>query len=83
MTADIEHTPTLPSWLCRNCAGQWPCRTAKLQLLATLTPTQLTLHGWSYLEDAAQDLPALNLAAALARFVTWPEHADDLQPGPE
>lgn len=82
---NFEHLAGRPFWDCRDCGQPWPCTEAKKQLLATLSPTQLSIHGMSRLEVAARDLPTMTISDAFERFVswTWPENAAAYEAPPE
>ena len=73
------HLPQRPLWLCRICAGPWPCGEARLALLrehgADLTYLRISLA--SQMHDALRDLIRLNRheaptpEAAFTRFLAW------------
>jgi hypothetical protein len=82
---DVEHVAARPSWDCRKCGKPWPCTPAKRKLLDTLSPTQLVLQMWVYLEDAAIELQLVDFRETFHRFIswTWPEYRTEFQPPPE
>ncbi|ASW57766.1 hypothetical protein [Plantactinospora sp. KBS50] len=52
------HVPLRPTWLCRICAGPWPCGPAKLALLAGHDGDRIGLMITlaHYLHEAVYDL---------------------------
>ncbi|MEU1888450.1 hypothetical protein [Micromonospora sp. WMMD987] len=74
-----RHLPLRPLWLCRVCAGPWPCGTARLALVAEYAHDRAALHVHlcAVLHDAAADLYRLHPdtgpdpAALFTRFLAW------------
>ena len=73
------HLPLRPLWLCRVCAGPWPCPVARLTLRQEYAHDRIALSIYlcTVLHDAAADLYRLNPqdgpdpAALYARFLGW------------
>ncbi|MEU7802113.1 hypothetical protein AB0J14_21150 [Micromonospora arborensis] len=73
------HLPLRPLWLCRVCAGPWPCPVARLTLRQEYADDQIALSIYlcTVLHDAAADLYRLNPhdgpdpAALFTRFLGW------------
>ena len=73
------HTPQRPIWLCRTCAVDWPCLGARSLLSVDFVtdPVGLAVHLAVQLQDAIEDLSALNPnpgpdpAALRVRFLAW------------
>ena len=71
-----------PLWLCRVCAGPWPCQPARLLLLLEYRRDRvaLSIYMASCLFDAAADLLRLNPDPGprpdelFHRFVAWTRH---------
>jgi hypothetical protein len=67
-----------PTWLCRSCAGKWPCNPARLALLAEFGTHRLALHLYlaGQYVDALADLskvsPNTPHADLYDRFLGWP-----------
>ncbi|MBY8871217.1 hypothetical protein K7640_05070 [Micromonospora sp. PLK6-60] len=74
-----------PLWLCRVCAGPWPCQPARLLLLLEYRRDRVGLSVYlaGCLFDAAGDLLKLNAkpepspAELFDRFLAWTAHRDD------
>lgn len=67
-----EHLPMQPTWICANCAEEWPCGPAREQLRAdTGGGTALATLMWNYLEDFARDAGEGPLSGAFLRFIAW------------
>ena len=74
-----EHVPQRPLWLCRACAGPWPCGEARLNLLRQHREdlTWLRIYLASSMHEALADLVRLNPydvptpEAAWNRFLAW------------
>ncbi|MGI5213775.1 hypothetical protein [Plantactinospora sp. CA-290183] len=79
--AQPVHTPRRPIWLCRICAVDWPCLTARSLLTIEYVNDPIALHVYlaSMLQDAMDDLHLLNPnpgpdpARMYARFLGWPK----------
>ncbi|WP_343443453.1 hypothetical protein [Micromonospora schwarzwaldensis] len=69
------HVPMRPRWLCRVCAGPWPCQPARLLLLMDYRRDRVALSVYlaSCLFEAAADLLNLNPdpQELFDRFVGW------------
>ncbi|NJP33528.1 hypothetical protein HCJ94_16435 [Micromonospora sp. HSS6-12] len=73
------HTPLRPLWLCRACAGPWPCGSARVTLLREYAHDRVALliHLGGLLHDAAGQLHTLNPhdgpdpAQLFDRFLGW------------
>jgi hypothetical protein len=73
------HLPLRPLWLCRVCAGPWPCAPARLALKAEYVGNlvALSIYMATMLYEAAADLHRLNPepgqdpAELYARFIRW------------
>jgi len=80
------HLPQRPLWLCRVCAGPWPCGEARLALIRNHGDdmTYLRIYLASQMLDAIRDLVRLNPheaptpEATFARFLSWA--APDVSP---
>ncbi|MGI5145155.1 hypothetical protein ACQEVC_01945 [Plantactinospora sp. CA-294935] len=73
------HVPQRPIWLCRSCATEWPCLTARSRLAIEYArnPTALLVYLATMLHSAIDDLYRLNPhpgpdpARMYARFLAW------------
>ena len=73
------HLPQRPIWLCRVCAGPWPCGEARLALIREHADdlTYLRIYLASCMHDALRDLVRLNPYEAptpevtFRRFLSW------------
>lgn len=73
------HLPQRPLWLCRVCAGPWPCGEARLALIHEHADnlTSLRIYLAAQMIDAIRDLLALNYdeapkpEALFKRFLSW------------
>ena len=73
------HSPRRPLWLCRVCAGPWPCGAARLALLRDYAgaTTSLRVYLATCMHEAARDLLTLNRYDAPSpdalwnRFLAW------------
>lgn len=73
------HLPQRPLWLCRVCAGRWPCGAARLALLREHGGDlpYLRIYPAGCMHDALRDLLTLNRdeaptpEAAFTRFLAW------------
>ena len=73
------HLPQRPLWLCRVCAGPWPCGEARLALRREHRTdlTYLRIYLASQMRDALRDLIKLNPntaptpEATFNRFLAW------------
>ncbi|MFD0819370.1 hypothetical protein ACFQ0D_13860 [Micromonospora zhanjiangensis] len=73
-----RHTPVRPLWICRACAGPWPCSLARLLLKAEYwdrradLPVQMTTVLYEAVADLHRlDPAAVDPAAMFNRFVGW------------
>lgn len=73
-----SHVPLRPLWICRSCAGPWPCATARLLLKAEYHDDRAALAVFmsTVLHVAAEELGKLNNpgpqpAELFTRFVEW------------
>lgn len=75
MSDDITliHIPDRPSWKCRTCHDDWPCRVKKVLLINEFLtmPTNLYVMMALYMTEATQDLP-LPQGELYERFMAWP-----------
>ncbi|MDW3847079.1 hypothetical protein NMK34_10750 [Micromonospora sp. BRA006-A] len=77
------HVAIRPLWLCRVCAGPWPCQPARLLLLLEYRRDRvaLSIYMAGCLFDAAADLLRLNPdpgprpGELFHRFVAWTRHS--------
>ncbi|MCM0678641.1 hypothetical protein NCC78_28800 [Micromonospora phytophila] len=62
-----------PTWTCTGCGQDWPCVTKQSQLLVEFGGPRVALAVYlgSCLSAALQDLPALSVGHAQARFLGW------------
>ncbi|MGI5211675.1 hypothetical protein [Plantactinospora sp. CA-290183] len=75
----LQHLPQRPTWLCRTCAVDWPCLTARSLLTIEYAndPTALHIYLATMLYDAIDDLhrlhpnPGPDPAGLHARFLGW------------
>lgn len=67
------HSPRRPVWTCDGCSQDWPCPTARKELLAAYdgAMVSLALVLSARLVDAAYDLPAVPAGVLHARMVGW------------
>ncbi|MGI5213219.1 hypothetical protein [Plantactinospora sp. CA-290183] len=73
------HLPQRPIWLCRSCAAEWPCLTARtlLPIEYVADPTALHVYLATMLQAAIDDLHRLNPEPGpdpqrlYARFLGW------------
>jgi hypothetical protein len=73
------HVPHRPLWICRVCAGSWPCAIARLKLKAEYSDDRaaLCVYLCGLMHEAAADLYRLNPHDAPApqaifdRFTGW------------
>ncbi|MGX7675954.1 flavin reductase [Plantactinospora sp. DSM 117369] len=68
-----RHVPVHPSYRCRACGLDWPCRDARLALLTGFRGNRLSLMVYlgSHLARALQDLPDVHPALLASRFLHW------------
>ncbi len=74
-----RHRYMRPLWLCKSCAGPWPCQPAKLYLLGEYAENRIGLyiHLGTLLYDAVTDLyrldpnPGPDPRQLHARFLGW------------
>jgi hypothetical protein len=73
-----SHAPIRPIWICRACAGPWPCANARLSLKGEYENDRpgLSVYMATMLHEAVADLHRLNpseldLTAMFTRFVAW------------
>ncbi|NBE82027.1 hypothetical protein [Micromonospora rubida] len=72
-----RHLPMRPAWLCRVCAGQWPCPAAQLDLAAEFHGHTVALAFYlaASMHDALDDMYRLggrpDKTAMHARFLGW------------
>lgn len=68
-----DHIPIPRLWICRNCAGPWPCGTARLNLLREFTNDRIGLCVYlaSQYATAVDDLYPTHPALIYGRFVGW------------
>ncbi|MEQ4300958.1 hypothetical protein ABNF97_06125 [Plantactinospora sp. B6F1] len=73
------HLPRRPIWLCRACAAEWPCLTARTLLVIeyVVDPVGLSVYLATMLQAALRDHRLLNPAPGpdparmYARFLGW------------
>ena len=73
------HLPQRPLWLCRVCAGPWPCGEARLALIREHADdlAYLRIYLASQMHEALRDLTRLNPSeaptakATFDRFIAW------------
>lgn len=67
------HTPIPRLWICRNCAGPWPCGAARLRLLREFADNRLGLCVYLAAQSAiaAEDLRPTPPALIYGRFLGW------------
>lgn len=72
------HAPIRPMWICRTCAGPWPCAVARLLLKAEYCDRRPDLPAFmgTVMQEAISDLDrltpsGLNLVDVFNRFVAW------------
>ncbi|GAB3816126.1 hypothetical protein [Micromonospora zhanjiangensis] len=72
------HTPIRPLWICRACAGPWPCAHARLTLKGEYENDRpgLSVYMTTVLHEAVADLyrldpSELDTTAMFTRFVGW------------
>lgn len=74
-----NHDPSRPTWLCRTCRQEWPCKPGRESLTAEFKDSRvaLSIYMASRLHEAMRDLSTLrpgpepSPAALHARFVAW------------
>lgn len=73
-----RHLPLRPLWICRSCAGPWPCAPARLLLRSAYAADRpaLAVFMSTVLHLAAEELGKLNNpgpqpAELFTRFVEW------------
>lgn len=66
-----QHFPLRPGWSCSSCPAQWPCLTAKQDLLLDLGWVRLAVYCSVLLERAVKDLPDTRPRDLWARFIEW------------
>jgi hypothetical protein len=67
------HTPERPTWTCKSCGDEWPCRQSRRQLLADYAEARIALYLYlaSHFIAASADLGD-DLAGTLHyRFLGW------------
>ncbi|GAB2936409.1 hypothetical protein GCM10027280_25580 [Micromonospora polyrhachis] len=76
------HTPIRPLWICRNCAGPWPCGAARLQLFREFADDRIGLCVYlaSQLEHALVDLCPTPPALIHGRILGWVPPMDSYRP---
>lgn len=67
------HLPQVPVWSCVACGLPWPCRSARLRLLAEYdgAPTSLSIYLGACMVAAATDLGELPARQVYSRFLGW------------
>ncbi len=77
-----RHLPMRPTWLCRVCAGAWPCAPAKLALLTEYRRRHrialcdyLAGQYLDALDDLSTHSPNTPRGDLYARFLGWPVRA--------
>lgn len=72
------HMPLRPLWICRSCAGPWPCAGARLMLKAEYADDRpaLAVFMATVLHEATAELSKLTSpgpapAELFTRFVEW------------
>ena len=79
VAAPCPHVPQRPTWLCRVCAEEWPCATARERLSVEYAADRVALNVYlgSALYTALDDLYRLNPnpgpdpAVVFRRFLSW------------
>ena len=69
-----EHVPARPTWRCRNCGHEWPCRDARTTLTAESETCRTAVLAYLFLcqVDAAADLlPGGQEIDLHDRFIGW------------
>ncbi|WP_347404837.1 hypothetical protein [Micromonospora sp. WMMD1102] len=74
-----SHLPRRPLWLCRACAAEWPCLTARSLLVVeyVVDPVGLSVYLATMLQAALEDHrrlspdPGPDPARMYARFLGW------------
>ncbi|MFY1672867.1 flavin reductase [Plantactinospora sp. WMMB334] len=68
-----RHLPAHPSYRCRSCGDDWPCRRARLTLLTGFRGDRLGLMVYlgAHLARALRELPDAHPALLAARFLHW------------
>lgn len=74
--AQVKHLPSRPTWTCRVCAHDWPCRPAREAMIAEYTDLVpvLAIYLAICLHDAARDLADATPAGLYDRFLSWLSH---------
>ncbi|MGW0433313.1 hypothetical protein ACWDV4_12350 [Micromonospora sp. NPDC003197] len=69
----IPHTPIRRLWICRNCAGPWPCGAARLSLLREFADNRpgLCVYLAGQYVIAVDDLYPTHPALIYGRFLGW------------
>jgi hypothetical protein len=69
----FRHEPARPSWCCRVCDEEWPCRRRRASLRAEAQGSRihLALLMAGYYRQAMQDRPDLTPVVLYARFLGW------------
>lgn len=72
------HVPLRPLWICRSCAGPWPCAVARLMLKCEYDADrpELSVFMTTVLHAATEELtkltdPGPRPAELFTRFVEW------------
>jgi hypothetical protein len=67
------HDPVRPSWRCRVCDEEWPCRWRRRELTLAChgSRVSLALMLAQYFGEAAADRPDIPASVLYARFLGW------------
>ncbi|MDG4765539.1 flavin reductase [Solwaraspora sp. WMMD406] len=71
MPQEHPHLPVRPSWICARCTLDWPCPSARRQLVAEHDPVALGTYAAQRMAQAAHDLPGISPADLFDRFLSW------------
>lgn len=67
------HRPVKATWACGGCAGEWPCRARRRELLAEYddAPVSLALYLATQFVVATRDLAHVPAGHLHRRFLGW------------
>lgn len=78
------HAPLRPLWICRSCAGPWPCAVARLKLKAEfcehradLPVYMATVMHEAIVELSRLDPATLDPADVFVRFIAWTQRTPE------